>query len=132
MVGKKSLAKRSLEPFRPKVDVVTKGNTLITRVDWPGMTKDDVRVDVEDGQLVLSGDRKKELKEDKDNVNREARNFDSFRGVVHLPKDVKPNDVKVTFANSVLEVMVRFPFMVRATSDGCKIADQDAATTKAA
>lgn len=132
MFGKKSLAKRSLEPFRPKVDVVTKDNTLITRVDWPGMTKDDVRVDVEDGQLVLSGERKKELKEDKDNGNREARNFDSFRGVVHLPKDVKADDVKVTFANSVLEVTVRFPFMVRATSDGCKIAKPDAATTKAA
>lgn len=132
MFGKKSLAKRSLEPFRPKVDVVTKDNTLITRVDWPGMTKDDVRVDVEDGQLVLSGVRKKELKEDKDNGNREARNFDSFRGVVHLPKDVKADDVKVTFANSVLEVTVRFPFMIRATSDGGKIAKQDAATTKAA
>lgn len=132
MFGKKSLAKRSLEPFRPKVDVVTKDNTLITRVDWPGMTKDDVRVDVEDGQLVLSGERKKELKEDKDNGKREARNFDSFRGVVHLPKDVKADDVKVTFVNSVLEVTVRFPFMVRATSDGWKIAKQDTATTEAA
>ena len=107
----KSLAKRSREPFRllrrmtselgrmsdvlfamcrwqnaaeiwaPKVDVVTKDNTLITRVDWPGMTKDDVLVHVDDGQLVLSGERKKELKEDKD-VNREERDFDSFRGYI--------------------------------------------------
>lgn len=156
----KSLAKRSREPFRllrrmtselgrmsdvlfamcrwqnaaeiwaPKVDVVTKDNTLITRVDWPGMTKDDVLVHVEDGQLVLSGERKKELKEDKD-VNREERDFDSFRGVVHLPKDVKAEDVKVTFANGVLEVTVTFPFMVRATSDGYKIAIRDAATKAA-
>ena len=77
---------------------------------------------------VLSGERKKELKEDNDNVNREERDFDSFRGVVHLPKDVKTDDLKVTFANSVLEVTVAFPFVVRATSDGCKIAIQDAET----
>jgi len=144
MFRKKSLAKRSQEPFSllrqmtselgrtcdvlfamcgwrttaevraPKVDVVTKDNTLITRVDWPGMMKDDLLVHVEDGQLVLSGERKKKLEEDKDDVNREQRDFDSFRGVVHLPKEVKAEDVKVTFANSVLEVTVTFPFMVRA------------------
>jgi HSP20 family protein len=115
----------------PKVDVVAKDNTLITRVDWPGMTKDDVLVHVEDRQLVLSGERKKELKEDNDSANREERDFDSFRGVVHLPKDVKADEVKVTFANSVLEVTVSFPFVVRAASDGCAI--QHAATpTKAA
>jgi HSP20 family protein len=163
MFRKRSLAKRSREPFSllrqmtselgrmldvlfarfrwpnaveiraPKVDVVTKDNTLITRVDWPGMTKDDVLVHVEDGQLVLSGERKKELQKDKDNVNREERDFDSFRGVVHLPKDMKVDDVKVTFANGVLEVTVTFSFMVRATSDGYTFAIPDAATsTKAA
>ena len=158
MFEKKSLAKRSLELlsrlrqmtskldrmldeplaiFRrpkaarirtPKVDVVTKDNTVITRVDLPGMTKDDVLVRVEDGQVVLSGERPRELEEDKNNVSCEEPEFGSFRGVVHLPEDVKAEDVTATFANGVLEVSVVLPDMDRAASNGFKVLIKDAAT----
>ena len=97
-------------PFwAPKVDVVTKNNQLIARVDLPGMQKDDVLVEVADGRLVLSGERKKETKEEKDNVYREEREYGSFYRSVPLPKGVKAEDVKASFANGVLEVRVPLP-----------------------
>src|SRR6187401_2591684 len=61
--------------WAPKVDVVTKDNMLITRVDLPGMKKEDVLVEVQDGNLTLSGERTKETKEAKDNFYREEREY---------------------------------------------------------
>jgi HSP20 family protein len=116
--------------WAPKVDVMTKDNTLITRVDLPGMKKDDVSVEVEDGYLTLSGERKKEFKEDKDNVYREEREYGSFCRTVPLPSGVKAEDVKATFVNGVLEVLVPLP--TASQSNGRKVPILEAAASKAA
>lgn len=99
----------TVSEWAPKVDVVTKDNKLVTRVDLPGMAKEDVKVEVADGVLTLSGERKKEMKEEKDNVYREEREYGSFCRTVPLPKGVKSDDVKATFTNGVLEVTVPLP-----------------------
>ena len=116
--------------WAPKVDVMTKDNTLVTRVDLPGMKKEDVLVEVQDGYLTLSGERQKELKEEKDNVYREEREYGSFCRSVPLPIGVKAEDVKATFNNGVLEVMVPLPAAEK--SNGRKIPIQDAAPAKSA
>jgi HSP20 family protein len=114
--------------WAPKVDVVKKDHMLITRVDLPGMKKEDVIVEVEDGFLTLSGERKKEMKEEKDNVYREEREYGSFCRSVPLPKGVKADDVKATFANGVLEVTMPLPDEEK--SSGRTIPIQDAAPPK--
>lgn len=95
--------------WAPKVDVITNDNKLIARVDLPGMKKDDVSVEVADGLLTLSGERKKETKEEKDNYFREEREYGSFCRTVSLPKGVKADEVKASFVNGVLEVVVPLP-----------------------
>lgn len=116
--------------WAPKVDVMTKDNTLVTRVDLPGMKKEDVLVEVEDGFLTLSGERKKETKNEQDNVYREEREYGSFCRTVPLPKGVKADDVKATFSNGVLEITIPLP--VAAASNGRTIPVQDAAPAKTA
>jgi HSP20 family protein len=111
--------------WAPKVDVVTKDSKIITRVDLPGMKKEDVQVEVEDGFLMLSGERQKEVKEEKDNVYREEREYGSFCRTVPLPKGVKAEDVKATFTNGVLEVIVPLP--ASAAANGTKIPIQEGA-----
>ena len=98
--------------WTPKVDVITSDNKLVTRVDLPGVTKEDVNVEVVDGMLILSGERKKETKEEKNNYYREEREYGGFRRTVPLPKDVKAEDVKATFINGVLEVAIPLPAAV--------------------
>ena len=119
--------------WAPKVDVVTKDNMLITRVDLPGMKKEDVLVEVQDGKLTLSGERTKETKEAKDNFYREEREYGSFCRTVPLPKGVKADDVKAMFANGVLEVKVPLPASTVEAPISRKIPVQDgAAPVKAA
>jgi HSP20 family protein len=116
--------------WAPKVDVMTKENTLVTRVDLPGMKKEDVLVEVQDGYLTLSGERQKELKKEEDNVYRAEREYGSFYRSVPLPKGVNADDIKATFNNGVLEVTVPLPPAEKPS--GRKIPIQDTAPAKSA
>lgn len=118
--------------WAPKVDVVTKDNQLVTRVDLPGMKKEDVIVEVEDGFLTLSGERKKETKEEKDNVYREEREYGSFCRTVPLPKGVKAEDVNARFDNGVLEVTIPLPVVGAPAGRKIPIQDGTAAAKSAA
>jgi HSP20 family protein len=95
--------------WQPRVDVFERDGRLVTKVDLPGMKKEDVTVQVTDGQLALSGERKHETEETKDNVYRSERQYGSFYRTVPLPQGVKLEDVKATFADGVLEVSVPLP-----------------------
>ena len=45
----------------PGIDVFEKDGRLVTRIDLPGVKREDVKVEVTDGQLAISGERKSEI-----------------------------------------------------------------------
>ena len=73
------------------------------------MKKEDVKVEVTDGYLTISGERKTEAEEKKEQFYRCEREYGSFYRAVPLPEGVKLEDVKATFADGVLEVSVPLP-----------------------
>lgn len=97
------------EEWYPEIDVFERDNRLITRVDLPGMKKEDVKVEVVDGQLTISGERKREAEEKGEHYYRSEREYGSFCRTVPLPEGAKFDDVKATFADGVLEVSVPLP-----------------------
>ena len=86
-----------------------KDGRLVTKVDLPGVKKEDVKVEVTDGHLSISGERRSEAEEKKDQYYRLERHYGSFSRTVPLPDGVKLDDVKATFADGVLEVSVPLP-----------------------
>jgi HSP20 family protein len=110
----RTFAMPEVAAWSPKVDVVEKDNRLITRVDLPGMKKEDVKVEVTDGHLALSGERKRETEEKKDTFYRSEREYGSFYRAVPLPEGVKLEDVKAIFTDGVLEVSVPLPVRAQA------------------
>ena len=93
----------------PETDVFEKDNRLVTKIDLPGMKKEDVKVEVSDGRLAISGERKSEAEEKKEHFYRCERNYGSFYRAVPLPEGVKLEDVKATFSDGVLEVSIPLP-----------------------
>jgi HSP20 family protein len=73
------------------------------------MKKDDVTVEVTDGYLAISGERKTEVKEKKEDFYRCERGYGNFYRAVPLPEGVTLEDVKATFTEGVLEVSVPLP-----------------------
>ncbi len=111
----------------PEIDVFERNNRLVTKVDLPGMKREDVKVEVADGRLTISGERKAEAEEKTEDFYRRARQYASFYRSVPLPDGAKLEDVKATFADGVLEVSVLLPAMAEAKVR--KVEIQDAAKT---
>jgi HSP20 family protein len=114
----------------PEIDVFEKDNRLVTKIDLPGMKKDDVKVEVTDGQLAISGERKREAEERGEEFYRCEREYGSFYRSVPLPEGAKIEDVNATFTDGVLEVSLPLP--PRAEKKARKVEIQEAKGAKAA
>jgi HSP20 family protein len=116
----------------PKIEVFEKDNRLVTKVDLPGMKKEDVKVEATDGQLAISGERRRETEEKSDKVYRSEREYGSFYRAVPLPEGAKLEDVKATFADGVLEVSIPLPAKVEAKPRTIEIQERATAAKPAA
>jgi len=112
----------------PEIDVFERDNRLVTKIDLPGIKKEDVKVEIADGQLVISGERKTEAEEKKEDFYRCEREYGSFYRTVPLPEGAKLEDVKATFADGVLEVSLPLP--AAASPDVRKIQIEDAPSSQ--
>ena len=128
----RTFAVPSTTGWSPRVDVFEKDNRLITKVDLPGVKKEDVTVEVTEGHLALSGERKRESEETKDGVYRAEREHGSFYRTVPLPDGVKLDDVKASFADGVLEVSVPLPARTQTNVRKVDIQEPAKAATSAA
>ena len=97
------------ERFSPEVDVFERDGKFVISADLPGMTKDDIKVDVTDDAVVIEGQRKQEHEERSEGIYRTERSYGHFRRQIPLPEGVKPDTIKATFKNGVLEVVADAP-----------------------
>ena len=116
--------------WNPGIDVFERDNRLVTKIDLPGLKKEDIKVEVTDGHLAISGERKKEEEEKGEQFYRCEREYGSFYRAVPLPDGVKLEDVKATFADGVLEVSVPLP--AKAETTVRKVAIEEPAKARAA
>jgi len=95
--------------WSPAIDVFQRGNDLVVRADVPGLSKDDVTVDIADDQLTIRGERRYDHEEERDGVFRSERSYGSFCRVIPLPQGAIADSAKATFNNGVLEIVVQAP-----------------------
>jgi HSP20 family protein len=115
----------------PDVDVFEHDNRLVTKIDLPGMKKEDVKVEITDGQLAISGERKTEAEEKGEHFYRCERDYGSFFRSVPLPEGTNADDVKATFTDGVLEVRVPLPARPEAKARRIEIEEPKAAKSAA-
>jgi HSP20 family protein len=95
--------------WSPAIDMFQRGNDLVIRADVPGLSKDDITVDISDDQLTIRGERRYDHEEERDGVFRSERSYGSFCRVVPLPQGAIGDSAKATFNNGVLEIVVQSP-----------------------
>jgi HSP20 family protein len=101
----------AMEHFAPQVDIFERDGKMVISADLPGMTKDDVNVDITDDSVVIEGERKYEHEENKEGLYRTERSYGSFRRQIALPEGVNSENAKATFKNGVLEIQLDAPQM---------------------
>lgn len=97
--------------WSPGLDVFQRDGNLIVRADLPGMTQDDIHIEVEGGNtLVLRGERKNEQREtSSDSVWRTERSYGAFRRTMRLPRGIDIDQASARFDNGVLEISLAMP-----------------------
>jgi len=88
----------------PAVDVSETDNEFVVRAELPGMSHEDIDINVQDNILTLKGEKQQEKNEEGENFHRLERSYGSFSRSFTLPTGVNPEDIKANFKDGILEV----------------------------
>lgn len=95
--------------WTPAMDLVETEGDYVLRADLPGISEQDVKIELQDNVLTISGERKTEHEERKDGFYRLERASGTFSRSLTLPEGVDPQSVKASFDKGVLEIHVPKP-----------------------
>jgi HSP20 family protein len=98
-----------LRRWIPAMDLVETEDDFVLRADLPGLTEQDVNIELEDNVLTISGEREAEHEERKEGYYRVERSSGSFSRSLTLPEGVDPEGIRANFDRGVLEVRVPKP-----------------------
>jgi len=99
---------RELEEFPtyPAIDMYDDKDNVVVKAEVPGLSKDDIEIQIKGRDLIIKGEKKKEEEIKEDNYYYAERSYGSFSRVIRLPIDIKPDKVKAKFKNGVLEIIL--------------------------
>ena len=95
--------------FAPATDLIESDTHYILRADLPGLSEDDVNVELDRNVLTVSGERKSEHEDRGKGYYRVERSYGSFRRSLRLPDGVDAEAITATFDKGVLEISVPKP-----------------------
>lgn len=94
-------------PFMPSTDVFTANGDLVVELEVPGIDpKKDVTVGIEDGELIVRGERHKKEEVKEENYYRMETSFGSFERHVGIPEGTAENDIDADYGDGVLKITV--------------------------
>jgi HSP20 family protein len=93
----------------PPVDLVEAEDHFVLKADLPGLSEEDVSVEVQDGALTISGERSADHETSEGGWVRIERSFGSFQRSLTLPDGVDPDGISAKFDRGVLAVRIPKP-----------------------
>ena len=94
---------KHLEPI-VSLDLVENETAFSVHADLPGVSKDEVEVNIDDGVLTISAHKENHYEESTDTVHHMERSYGTYERSIRLPKNVKVSEVSATVEDGVLEV----------------------------
>lgn len=90
----------------PAVDIFEEKDSFIVRADLPGVDPDDIEVNMENGVLTVSGERKNEERSEFEGVSRIERISGRFLRRFTLPDTADADAIKAKCRNGILEIII--------------------------
>ena len=95
---------RNTQDWSPAVDVKETDNSFVLSADIPGLNKKEVNVNVANGIVSISGERKFDEKKESDNYHYRERQYGSFLRTFNLPETLKEEEITASFKNGTLSI----------------------------
>ncbi|HVN79722.1 MAG TPA: Hsp20/alpha crystallin family protein [Terriglobia bacterium] len=101
------LAARTAFTMMPLLDVYEEKEDVVVKAELPGLSRDDIDVNLTGSTLTIRGEKKKEEDLHEDDYYYCERSHGSFSRSIELPAEVKADQIKATFKDGILQI--RFP-----------------------
>jgi HSP20 family protein len=88
----------------PAVDIFETNEAIVLKAELPGITAQDISVEVKDNTLTLKGEKKFEQEVKEENYHRVERSYGSFQRAFTLPGTIRQEKVKAKFKDGILEI----------------------------
>jgi HSP20 family protein len=92
--------------FTPQVDILEHDKSFEIQLALPGMSKNDFSIEMNEGTLSISGERKFENEKNEKNYRSIETQYGSFKRSFHLPKDINIEKIDARYENGILYVNV--------------------------
>jgi len=99
----------NLGMWNPAVDLYEKDDHFMIKAELPGVDKNDIKIDLKDRLLTLSGERTYDNEVKEENYYRRERSYGKFQRAFTLPTDVDSDKIRADFKDGVLEIEVPKP-----------------------
>jgi HSP20 family protein len=96
----------SMGELTPAVNIEENENEYIISAELPGVEKKDVKITFEDGALSISGEKKVENEDKKDNFHRIERRYGVFSRSFAIPSSIVIDKIDASFKDGVLRVVL--------------------------
>jgi HSP20 family protein len=90
--------------FAPRVNVAETDTAFEVSVDLPGMKPEDFSVELKEGHLWITGERRQETEEKGKTYHRVERQYGRFQRVIPLPAAVNPDKIEAEYKDGVLRI----------------------------
>ncbi|NJD69278.1 MAG: molecular chaperone [Candidatus Methylomirabilota bacterium] len=90
--------------WSPAVDIFETPDSIVMKAELPGVSRDNIDIQVQDNSLMLKGERKFEREVKEENYLRIERAYGAFHRAFNLPTDIQQDKIKAVFKDGVLEV----------------------------
>ena len=90
--------------WNPSVDIAERESEYVVKVELPGVSKDDVRITLEDALLTIRGEKKQEKESKEASYHRMERSYGSFQRSFTLPASVKADRIEASYRDGILTV----------------------------
>jgi len=90
----------------PAVDIYETKDSIVLNVELPGVSKEDLSLEVKDNTLTIKGEKKMEKDVNEESYHRMERTYGSFMRAFTLPSTVQQDKVKAKFKDGILEILI--------------------------
>jgi HSP20 family protein len=94
----------TLGDWAPSMDISETRDSLVAKVEAPGMDQKDLQISLQENLLTIKGEKKKEEEEKDERYHRVERSYGTFTRSARLPVGVDASKVTATFKNGLLTV----------------------------
>ena len=90
--------------FQPRVDIREEKDAVVVTAELPGVENDNLKIELENGVLTVSGEKKAEAREEENGFHRAERAYGAFKRQFKVPTVVDAEKISAEYVNGILRI----------------------------